>query len=198
MEDINICVFGDSMAWGSWDPEGGGWVQRWRALVEKTREDVTIYNVSINGDTTRDVLKRFDIEAEARRPNVIIFALGYNDSATDLTTGVNQVSPEDFVKNINALLVKAKKYTDRIYWVGECLVDDTKTQPAPFNLNLSYSQDSVTQYNILAKSAVVEAGSEYIDLSDTLTFEDLDDGLHPNAKGHEKIAGIIEKAVSIR
>ena len=33
----SICVFGDSTAWGAWDMEKGGWVNRlWFYINEKT------------------------------------------------------------------------------------------------------------------------------------------------------------------
>jgi hypothetical protein len=66
-----IFLFGDSIAYGAWDPEGG-WVERLRQwLFVTTRDEYNLgtflYNLSIVGDTTTDLLKRFTTEIEARQ-----------------------------------------------------------------------------------------------------------------------------------
>jgi lysophospholipase L1-like esterase len=53
-----ICVFGDSITWGAYDPERGGWVNRLRNDLEK--KEIESYNLGISGDTTADLLKRFN------------------------------------------------------------------------------------------------------------------------------------------
>ena len=77
--DQNICVFGDSVTWGAWDNKGG-WVSRLRAFIESGNRDYFVYNLGVSGDTTKELLGRFDIEAKARSPNIIIFQIGDNDS----------------------------------------------------------------------------------------------------------------------
>ena len=34
MKDINILVFGDSIAYGAWDDDKAGWVNRLRLILE--------------------------------------------------------------------------------------------------------------------------------------------------------------------
>ena len=58
-----IFIFGDSIAYGAWDP-AGGWVERLRQwLFVTTRDEYNLgtflYNLSIVGDTTADLLKQF-------------------------------------------------------------------------------------------------------------------------------------------
>ena len=46
-----ICVFGDSVAWGAYDTDAGGWVNRlWLHCADNARE-IDVYNLSIAGST---------------------------------------------------------------------------------------------------------------------------------------------------
>ena len=70
-----ITVFGDSVAWGAFDEKKGGWVDRF-----KLHHSDCVYNLGVSGDKSFDLLKRFQVECVARKPNVIFFAVGINDS----------------------------------------------------------------------------------------------------------------------
>ncbi len=77
-----ICIFGDSIIWGAGLPCRVAWVNLLRNYVEiKYGGVVELYDLGIDRDTTEDLLKRFDAENRARRPQVIIFAVGTNDSS---------------------------------------------------------------------------------------------------------------------
>jgi lysophospholipase L1-like esterase len=89
-----ICIFGDSIAWGATDCEKGGWVERLK--TELMVKDIDVYNLGISGDTTENILKRMDAEAEARNPDIIIFSVGINDALK--TNGKNLISIQEFRK----------------------------------------------------------------------------------------------------
>ena len=79
---MKILVFGDSIAYGAWDREGG-WVQRLRRFLDEKNSDVLVYNLSIDSDTTEDLLERFEFETKQRIRGdeiILIFAIGVNDS----------------------------------------------------------------------------------------------------------------------
>ena len=64
--DKSVCVFGDSTAWGAWDTEKGGWVNRlWLSLAHgsEANDYFELYNLSISGGTTETILERFEKEA---------------------------------------------------------------------------------------------------------------------------------------
>jgi hypothetical protein len=62
----SIVIFGDSISWGAWDMEKGGWVNRlWFFAAERKENYVQIYNQSIDGGTTETILARFESEAGA-------------------------------------------------------------------------------------------------------------------------------------
>jgi hypothetical protein len=54
---VNIIVFRDSIAWGACDYEKGGRVDRLK--IKLNPKDKDVYNCSISGNNTADVLKRF-------------------------------------------------------------------------------------------------------------------------------------------
>jgi len=63
-----ICVFGASIAWGAWDPDGGGWVTRLRRYFEINDYDIEVYNLGVSGNTTKDLLKRFKTNVSQENP----------------------------------------------------------------------------------------------------------------------------------
>ena len=63
---MNVLIFGDSITWGAYDPEQGGWATRLRNYFEEKDNDIDVYNLGISGDTTADLLERIEIEAKSR------------------------------------------------------------------------------------------------------------------------------------
>lgn len=112
----SICIFGDSTAWGAWDLEKGGWVNRlWFHVAKRTEDEyVEVYNQSISGGTTETILKRFESEAKIRNADALLFQTGGNDASYQGVPGNYMVAPEKFKANIKEIIVRAKKITDRI------------------------------------------------------------------------------------
>jgi len=78
---MNICIFGDSITWGAYDPINGGWVGLLRNYFEKKSEgEIEIYNLGISGNTTDGLLKMIENESIPREPEVIVLAIGINDT----------------------------------------------------------------------------------------------------------------------
>ena len=107
----DICIFGDSIAYGFSDLEKGGWVNRLRLYVENEHPEwaCQVYNQGVSGDDTNDLLNRFKTEAEAREPEIIIFAIGINDSMYIEKQQNSRVALEQFKENLKELLTQAKK-----------------------------------------------------------------------------------------
>ena len=102
----SICVFGDSTAWGAWDMEKGGWVNRlWFHVAKREGDDyLNLYNLSIDGGTTETILARFESEAKVRNADALIFQTGGNDASYEHKDGNNVVSPEKFRINIEEII----------------------------------------------------------------------------------------------
>jgi len=199
-----ICVFGDSITYGVCDFEKGGWVNRLRSFLDmKTSSNpevyFDVYNLGVSGDTTTGLLERFEIECKSRvlesiesgEQVTIIFSIGINDSLYLHDEKHLRTSPEEFKANIQKLVKLARKFTDKIVFLGLTPVDETKTTPILWHTNKSYKNEYVQRFDGIAKSVCKEENIPLIEIFDSWIKLDykklLGDGLHPNSDGHKKI-----------
>ncbi len=200
MEKI-ICVFGDSIAWGSWDLEKGGWVNRlnlyFQFLDKGDNKRAFVYNLGMGSNTTRDLLRRFKNEAEERfwgssenkdykKDNVCIFEVGKNDSIYVKTKDRPWVDAEEFENNLVELIKKARNFSLNIIFLGLANVDESETIPWEES-GESYDNKNIEKYNSIIEKVCQKNNVHFIKIMDLLYKKDIDDGLHPNATGHEKI-----------
>lgn len=184
---MNICIFGDSITWGAYDPQNGGWVNRLRNYFEEQGGDSDVYNLGISGDSTTDLLERIEIEAKSREANMIVFAIGVNDAQFIHSTNSNRISDSDFENNIEKLFEIAKKFTSKIIFIGLTLVDETKTKPVPWNTDKTYTNERIKKFDKIIEIFCSENNLKFIPINDLLKNDDLIDGLHPNTQGHIKM-----------
>ncbi len=195
----NICIFGDSIAYGAWD-SGGGWADRLRrSLHEKTMrskftEYYWVYNLGIPGNTTDDIKKRFAAERAARDPHCIIFAIGINDSARMVGAKENRVSLSRFAANIEELFQESLKYTKDVACVGLTPVDEKLTRP--FDSICDFTNEQVMLYDKTLHETCNRLNITFLEVWDLIDpVTDLYDGLHPNDLGNKKIHTLIEKFI---
>jgi len=182
-----ICVFGDSIAWGAWDPENGGWTSRFRRYCETNELDVEVYNLGVSGDNTYNLLERFDCESRARTPDMTLIAIGINDSQYINTKENPRVALSDFQANLSKLVAQASKYTNDIILISPTNVDESKVMPISWKPEKYYDNENIGIYTAKMKELCTGQNPRFIDLLNLLDNADLCDGLHPNAQGHEKI-----------
>ena len=200
-----ICVFGDSIAHGAWDKQGG-WVQRLNQFfIEKYLSNpsnfyCSVYNLSISGNTTEDLLERFDFEIKQRlkeeeNKTIIIFAIGANDS--DFVHSKNDfwVQPKKTKKNIKKFIEIAQKFSTEIIFVGLLPAEEQKVCPMPWDMDKSSKNKNIQRYNEIIKSVCKENDIYFIEIFENWIKMDykklLEDGLHPNSEGHQKIFEIV-------
>lgn len=183
-----ICIFGDSTAWGAWDLEKGGWATRlWFYLAKREGDDyVELYNLSISGGTTETILARFESEAKIREADALIFETGGNDAYEKGKGGPNKIPPEKFMANLEEIIKRAKKITENITFIGFNYVDESKTTPVSWK-DIYYKNKNTKRYNKIMKEVCEKNNVLFLDVLGLLNNDDLEDGLHPNAPGHEKI-----------
>ena len=195
-------VFGDSIVFGAWDIEGG-WVQRLRKYLDKLtlkeKGDFLVYNCGISGNTSEELLERFEIECKSRLKElamyegrgIIMISIGGNDCTFIKSKGDNWVLPEKFAENIEKLIKLAKKFSDKIIFVSFTPCDESKTTPIPWNTDIVYKNEDIKKYNDITKEICEKEKIPFIKIFDSWLKLDykkwLEDGLHPNSKGHEKI-----------
>ena len=181
-----INIFGDSIAWGAFDDQGG-WADRLKNyLMMKGRVDYSeVYNLGISSENSDKLLKRFASENEARNPDVIMIAVGVNDSQYVKSKNNPRVSLEKLEQNLLEMIKQARGR--EIIFVGITSVDESKVRPIPWSPVKYYDNGNITIYNAKIKEICGKSGLLFIEMQDLLKDEDLEDGLHPNSKGHEKM-----------
>ena len=199
-----VLIFGDSITYGAWDKEGG-WVNRLRKFLdEKNLTDpnfyYSCYNLGISGDTSKDLIERFEFETRQRleddEETIIIFAVGVNDSQFIYSESRHMVSKGGFKRNIQKLISLARKYSSKIIFIGLTPVDETKTVPQPWDANKSYTNRYVKEYDSIIGKVCKENKVYFVEIFEKLKGTDyqklLEDGLHPNSEGHQKMFEIVE------
>jgi lysophospholipase L1-like esterase len=201
---MRVLVFGTSITQGFWDTEGG-WVARLRKYYDTqqvkdfSKDNPTIFNLGISADTTTDILRRFEAEtqARAREEMAIVFDMGLNDSAIE--HGKERCSPDEYKNQVEQLITKATKYTDKIMFVGLTPCDQKLTDPVPKNWheNLSYTKQRISMFEKVLQDTCDEHQLPHVALLETLQSKVdsgenlLADGLHPNNDGHELIYQLV-------
>lgn len=190
---MNIGIWGDSITYGGGDSEALGWPGRLRKSLSST-DDIALYNFGICGDTTEDLLKRFDVEAEAIEPSEVIFAVGINDSKYPVGLETSKVPLEDYKSNLEALITKAKRFTESMVIVGATKVNDDICN----HWNVRFINEEIEKYNAAMAKLAAMHNLKYIDVFEVLNpTTDLADGLHPNAQGYQKMFEVIRDETSV-
>lgn len=109
MNDIRIYFIGDSYVNGTGDPAYLGWPGRACAASRSDETAITCYNLGIRGDTSADVLMRWEREVTSRRliphDGRVVFGFGANDCWIE--DGKPRVDRADTVRNTEEILSRA-------------------------------------------------------------------------------------------
>ena len=116
---MRVLVFGDSIAQGYHDLDGG-WVARMRKYYDTESRnggrDITVFNQAISASSSRDLLRNIEVEIQARSDTsqdlVVIIAIGMNDSR--IKGDIDYSSIEEYKMNLIEIIDTVKKYTDKI------------------------------------------------------------------------------------
>lgn len=194
----NLCAFGDSITWGMYDPEGGGWATRLRNYYEaQGAREVDVYNLGISGDSTDRLIYRLNTELTARRTDAVILAIGINDSRLHVSENKHFVSKDDFRSNLGKILAIVREKNCRIMLLGLTPVDESKVMPVPWAPDIHYSNAYIEAYDAIIKEVAAQHNHPYIPLFMLLELTDLHDGLHPNSTGHQKIFEVVKKQMTL-
>ncbi|MBI1970545.1 hypothetical protein HYS47_02260 [Candidatus Woesearchaeota archaeon] len=193
-----ICVFGDSIAWGAFDREAGGWADRLKtALLPKGHQ---VYNLSICGNTTEDVLRRMPAECIARHPDIVILAIGINDSQLMIQGTLNapRSGTEAFRNNMRTLLIQGKRYAKRVIIVGITQVDESRVKVLPWAPEKGYSNQRIQEFNTVSEELCKGLSIPFVALFKHIGMGDLDDdGIHLNSTGHQKILRAVKRLIDV-
>ncbi len=193
---MQIMIFGDSIAQGMWDTKMGGWVNRLSAYLQQKTIDsnyedyYSIVNLGVSGDTTRDIVNRLQNEIDARveedQKPTFVFSIGINDTFFLNDKNENQISLIEFKDNLHKILSISQKYTNIVSFLELTPIDQSKVDTTPWASEGSYLKDQIKKYNDALREFCVKNELDFIDINLDVK-EHLQDGVHPNAKGHQII-----------
>ncbi|MCL2280264.1 SGNH/GDSL hydrolase family protein [Candidatus Saccharibacteria bacterium] len=195
-------IFGDSLAYGAWDSEGG-WADRLkRYLHQKSIDTETdrsqLFNLGIGGDNSRDILTRIETEIQPRLADfwtpVILISCGLND--TRIENGDIVVKIEEFQHNLTKIFEIANKYSDEVYYV--------EMPPIPGVVrfkNFEFSDERTEKYMEIAKEISEQLGVKFIAVRDKYSTKDIEEGFsrvlgHPTNRSHEIIYQTVKKELN--
>ncbi|MCK5416235.1 hypothetical protein KAI92_02290 [Candidatus Parcubacteria bacterium] len=123
-----------------------------------------------------------------------MFSIDSNDPAYIDTKDNVYVSLEEFKDNLVKIVKLSKKYTSKIIFTGLLSIDENKTMP--WSDNEYWENKDLKEYNDIIERVCENNKLDFISFWDLLNKDDLEDGLHPNSKGHEKIFNCVSEYFS--
>jgi lysophospholipase L1-like esterase len=203
---VRICVFGDSICSEEEYLGFPNWVALLRKELSKQDKENSVFNLGISGEDTSGLLKRIEVECEARNPDIIIIRTGDNDSRfTNINQDSVKIKPDQFKKNVSKIIKTSKKFSKKIIWVGNAPCIESKTTPTIWSEKEYFTNKSIKNYNEMIREICKKDKVIFIELFDSWSKLNLNkiidqfDGLHPNAEGHrliyEEVLKVLPKTI---
>ena len=182
--DMRLLFIGDSIVAGSGDDECRGWVGRVGSATRRAGVDHTPYNLGIGGDTTADVLARWQEEVTRRlsdeMQNRLVAQVGVNDGRD----GVER-DPAGSARDLAAFVEGARGIGLEPLIVG------------PIPTRQPEESERIGALSELFAATCADAGAAFIEvhagLRDSGSFlaSMESDGYHPDAEGYSEIAQVV-------
>lgn len=198
-----IFVNGDSITYGYWDEQAGGWANRLKASVMGSKDYAhEVINFALGNQTLAKIIKRFpeQLASYGRARSLGVLMLGASDSVIREGQSEPQNPLCDFKKQLPQLakiFVEARVtplFVD-LYPVNEAISDPSPLTGDRFNIQrgLKYA-DVVRNFADSIDAPYVPLRDAWNDPVGLTSF----DGVHPNEQGHELIASRVIPAVQQR
>ena len=151
-------------------------------------------NRGISGQTTDQMLERFQEDVIDLNPAVVVILAGTNDIAENR----GPISLEDITKNISKMIDKAQKNNIKVV-----LCSVIPAYDYPWRKGL-HPNEKIPKLNAMLKELAEKRTVFYLDYFSAMAKEDnalIDDygydGVHPNKTGYEVMEPLVEDAIKI-
>jgi acyl-CoA thioesterase I len=182
-EPLQVVGFGDSLMAGYRLAPGEGFTDKLQTALRADGHDVSVANAGVSGDTTSGGLARLDWSIPDGT-RLVILELGANDM-------LRGIAPDITEKNLDAILARLKERKIAVLLAG--------MKAAP-NLGGDYRNAFEPIYPRLAQKYGVPLYPFFLDGVAGDQSLELDDGMHPNPAGVDRmVKGIlpaVEKAIA--
>lgn len=166
-----LLVYGDSLSAGYQLPTEKSWPALLGQDWKNQGLDLQIVNASVSGETTQGGLARLDQALRTHAPDWVLLELGANDGLRGLPPRLTRQNLEQMLQRIQQLGARALLIQIRI----------------PPNYGARYIRQFETIYPELAQQYQIPLLPFFMETIITDPALLLADGLHPNARGQEKI-----------
>lgn len=154
--------------------------------IQETLE-CTCYNRGIGGDTSKQLLDRFEKDIIETNPTIISILIGVNDTWRRFDSNII-ISPKETYDNVEEIIKIAKKYVNQIVILEPFLLS---VDPNKMDFRKDIAERIWVMHDLAQKYKVV-----YIPLNGIFAEECCEiepsvlsyDGVHPTDEGHKLIA----------
>lgn len=167
---VKIVAFGDSLTAGYLLPPEDAFPSQLQAALKAKGLRAEVANAGVSGDTTAAGLERLDW-AVPKGTDAVILELGAND-------GLRGLAPADARKNLDQIITRLKARNITVLLAG---------MRAPSNWGTQYARDFDGMFQDLADKHGLLLYPFFLEGVAMNAALNLDDGLHPNAKGVAEI-----------
>jgi acyl-CoA thioesterase-1 len=152
------------------------------ALIEKILKDekkeIKVINGGVSGATSASGLKRLDWYLRAK-PDIMVLALGAND-------GLRGLKLNETEKNLSLVIMKAQERGMIVILAG---------MKMPTNMGETYRNEFEKRFSTLSKKYSIKLIPFLLEGVGGKPELNLPDGIHPNPKGHKKMADNVLKVL---
>ena len=169
-EPIKLVVLGDSLTAGYGLAESDAFPAKLERALKERGVDVTVVNAGVSGDTAKQGLERLDWAVEGDADAVIV-ELGANDALRGIDPNETRASLEKIISRL-----KSRKIPVMIAGMQ-----------APPNMGAAYKELFDRIYPSLARDHDLGLYPFFLEGIAAEPTYNLDDGIHPNARGVDEI-----------
>jgi acyl-CoA thioesterase-1 len=137
-----------------------------------------LVNAGVSGDTTAGGLKRIDWVLR-NVPAIVVIELGAND-------GLRGQDLDGVERNLRAIIERVKGASAKVLLLG---------MNVPPSLGFDYAAKFEELYERVADETGVTFAPDFLEGVGGVPAMNLEDGLHPTAKGHERLASNVQEAL---
>ena len=144
---------------GLWGALGNGFVRMTDTILNVDYPELYIrcVNMGISGNTSRDLLARWESDITALNPDVVVLCIGFNDVWRQFDCPAQpdfSVSPEEYRSNLNAM---AEKTTAKMIWMTPYYLESNGNDPM---------RKRMDEYGEICKEEAANRGIPCIDLQE--------------------------------
>lgn len=168
---------------------GAGYVRRIKEMTAERDLDVAVVNRGIGGDRVKDLRRRWLEDSIAVHPDIVTILIGTNDTWRRYDAG-DATSVESYRADLVELLDRSTAAGVTSFVVMEpFLVPINQEQESWANEDLNDKRQAAREVATLRSARFVPLQQIFDDaVVDNDPYSVIEDGVHPNATGHQLIA----------